>query len=88
MREKMRVLRWIGYITVIAFGVAGVLIEFDVPGAGFAFGFALLLLGVYAGLSIEWGNCPHCHKSLRRTYHPQFCPHCGTKIDYDAKSEE
>ena len=36
-------------------------------------------------LIIRWWRCPSCGTYLGRTSHPTYCPHCGEKIDYDAK---
>ncbi len=45
-------------------------------------GLGVLLAGTF--LLFRWKRCPECGDFLGRD-NADYCPHCGKKIDYDAK---
>ncbi len=62
-------------------------------GIAFIFNDRVFWLPLFAGLGLmiaalimqfKWWRCPHCHVYFGRLPNPNFCPHCGEKIDYDA----
>lgn len=85
LRQKMRLVNGL----LVAAVVVALALRWISPRYQMAvMGFSAVLLGGGAALSLKWWECPHCHEHLGRSYRPRFCPHCGTEIDYDAKSEE
>lgn len=83
LRQKNNIVAglWIG--AVVLFGIAFIFnnMVFMLP---LWIGGGLLLAS--AVLNFKWWRCPHCKTFLGRTLSPDFCPYCGEKIDYDAKS--
>ncbi|MCI8398315.1 MAG: hypothetical protein HFF90_02815 [Oscillibacter sp.] len=59
--------------------------EADLGTAVCIFGCAILFIGTF--MIYRWKRCPSCKNFLGRDK-PDFCPHCGSKIDYDAKPQK
>ena len=85
LRQKMRIANGLLAATVVllfmgmAFGDRGLF------QGGILIKGAIGALLVGLPLNLAWWKCPHCKTYLGRTSYPTYCPHCGEKIDYDAK---
>ena len=45
---------------------------------------AMVIVLTGLALRLKWHRCPSCGKYLGR-HCPQFCPNCGSHIEYDEK---
>ena len=82
LRQKMRLT---GGILVTGVAVAAISGMFHGWGPILSIVLLMILLVVEFALKLKWWRCPHCHAGLGYYRYYTYCPHCGEKIDYDAK---
>ena len=88
LRQKRRLSGGILIVGIVLLGVAVLFID-RIPKIPLWIGVVLmitagLLMITALVLSYRWWKCPCCGMLLGNP-HPNFCPYCGEKIDYDAK---
>lgn len=85
LRQKQGIVRWLlglmlGLLIMeVAFGDRGLF-----SGSWILKGPIIALFATAVFLLFKWWRCPKCRKLLGRNT-GSYCPHCGEKIDYDAK---
>ncbi len=84
LRQKRRIMNGMFVAGLPLFGVA-VMFNDRVLWLPFFVGLGMMITAL--ALQFKWWRCPCCHTYLDRLFNPNFCPHCGEKIDYDAKEE-
>ncbi len=84
LRQRMRFSNGIGLVGLVLLAI-GCMFNDRAVLLPCVLGIALLFTSLI--LINIWWHCPHCHRGLGRVSYPNFCPHCGEKIDYDAKEE-